>query len=331
MRNMPVVVIALVGCSHSGNGSVSVDQLPAAFKRSFCDYIVRCGGFPDVATCLGANLGISINPDPSADAAVAQGKVLYDGAKVGACYDALASISCDSTSQDARSALADLECFGAVKGTVAGGGACAINAECISFSCNAPTCAPTQCCPGTCVGDTVPPHDVAIGQSCANGVSCATGAYCDTTTTTCAALKPASSTCASDQECDYELGCVGTPATCQSLPKLGEACPNMRCRDVGTHCSNGTCVPLGLPNAGCATSADCSQFYNCDATKHCVEGPHVNQSCAAVGCFDADTFCDSTSTCKPTEPDGGACTSGIQCQSGTCDTTALCATPAACT
>ena len=330
-----LLVVAMLGCSNNGgSGYLPIDQAAAAFKRAFCDYAVRCGQFPDATTCIGASLGFNLRVDPSEIAAIGAGKVIYDGNKAAQCYDAYGARSCDRTSQDARAFPA--VCNEAIRGTVAGNAACAVASECVSGNCNVPTCT-MACCMGTCVGDTPPVRDVAIGQSCAGNVaaSCATGAYCDGATVLCAALKPGGATCTSSNECGYELSCVGTTTrTCTALPQLGQACPDGQCRDDGTYC-NATmvCAKVGLPSDPCATGRDCSTYYTCDATSHCARGPAIGGACSATArCFDDGTLCDATAmTCAALHVDGGACTSNSQCLNNFCDaTTSTCMTKAVC-
>lgn len=326
------VVLAVIGCSgSSGGGFVPIDQAAQAFKQAECNYLARCGEFPDVSTCLAASLGFTFTNDPSLAAAVAAGKVIYDGNKLGQCYDQFGALSCDRTSQDAR--VEPAVCRDLVQGTVAANGVCANSAECKSQSCMVPTCG-MACCMGTCVGDTPPPVEIAIGQSCATTSSrCVAGAFCDMTAT-CAALKPSGATCNSSNECDYELGCAGTPRVCKALPTVGQACPDALCRDSGSYCnSSGMCVMVGLPSATCATAADCSAYYTCDATKHCAPGPRLGEACSSTArCFDDATFCDPvSSTCKALEANGTACTSNSQCQTNNCDTASqTCATKPVC-
>jgi hypothetical protein len=326
-------VIAVVGCGHTiSPGGVSIDQIPTAYKRALCEFYARCGELPDIATCLDANLGVDIHVDPGMMAAIAQGRAFYDGVAVATCFDAIGARACDTSSQSARDAdTFFVQCAPFVQGTVEAGGACALDAECVSLKCNTLTC-DGQCCAGTCVGGAPPAFRVAIGGSCADGSTCADGAYCDTRDERCKAVLPAGAPCTDDFQCDYELACFGATPTCKPLPQRGALCPDGRCRDTGTRCSAGTCVAVGLSGATCTSNADCSQYYVCDATNHCAEGPHVGESCANASCFDAGTFCSSTKTCEPLASDGSPCASGLECASGACDATMhACATPPTCT
>jgi hypothetical protein len=93
------------------------------------------------------------------------------------------------------------------------------------------------------------------------------------------------------------------------------------CRDAGLHCTTDkVCARFGLPGDACATRADCSSYYTCDATLHCAVGAHQGEACSAmIRCNDIGNYCDSaTMICTPPQPDGAACTSNSQCDSNNC-------------
>ena len=330
-----VWLLVLAACG-GGSGSVTLADYPQAFKDAYCRYLARCGEFPDVATCETANIGFNFHIDPSSQAAVDMNKVIFDGDQAAACLDAFGAQTCDSTDESGRSLPAS--CQNAVRGTVGSGGACAMNAECKSQTCDVPGCG-SACCQGTCTGDA-PPAPGGAGTSCTSSSNCTSGNYCDFTAMQCAALKPAGATCQSTSECAYGLGCAGTTTrTCKTLPALGEACPDLVCRDAGQYCSSaGTCMKVGLAGAACASVAECSAYYPCDTTAmKCTKGPTSGQACTTgQRCFDQDTFCDTTATaptCIMLQPDGGACTSSSQCENDNCDMTGssgVCTTPAVC-
>ncbi len=313
-----LVLVGIFGCGDDGGDSVSLDEASDLFRSEYCRYLARCGDVPDEATCLEMNLGISNNIDPSLRAAIDAGKVTYSGSNLSSCYHAIGSMSCDRTDGTVRAFGGDA-CADTVTGTVADGGQCAIDAECISEICDVPTC-PDQCCQGTCAAGSPGPGE--IGEACATNDGCREGVYCDQAAHACAALKAAGTACQQLSECAYNLGCAGTPRTCQPLPTLGQACPDNQCRDAGTYCTAAkVCAKVGLPGDACTTRMDCSFYYVCDATNHCAVGPHVGESCAVnTRCADVDNFCDPTSkVCKAPQADGASCTTRSQCESHYCD------------
>jgi hypothetical protein len=336
-----LVLVLVAACSGGGHpsefGTVPIEDVNTDAKRAICEFETRCGQSPDVATCMGANVPISLGFDADMVNAIAAGKVIFDATKYGQCLDALAAESCDRTSQSARY-MPDA-CAEAITGTVPYGEACQLNAECMSQVCNlVPPCA-NGCCTGTCVGGSIRQVDLAIGESCNSERTCVAGTYCNGV---CTALKPAGAACGGDDQCGYGLACSMSSATCAPLPAVGQPCPDRKCRDVGTHCdTSGTCVKDGLPGDSCTAIADCaSMFYQglgayfgyagsavpaarfiCDANAQCAVGPELGATCSdTTSCFDDATFCDAASTCVSLLADGTACTMGFQCASNYCDT-----------
>jgi hypothetical protein len=343
MRLALVLALAmtLTGCDDSDGDPanyVAVGDMPKAYKAAYCTYLARCGLFPDQATCVSAALSVVPTIDPNLVAAVGAGRVLYNGSRVKACYDAVANDTCDETDANGRTHIAACGAF--FIGTLLAGEDCFVDQECVSQRCSGDT--DTSCTRGTCIGDTAPSHDlVPIGMACSSSPQCVDGAYCDFTTGTCTALRGSGDSCTGSSECGYGLACAGPTGsrTCQPLPRIGESCRlDLPCRDEGQICSTqtSTCVQVGLPGAPCTSSLECSPYYRCDfGTGMCAKNPSINESCSGSSrCFDADTFCDpNTLFCTATKIDGMPCTSDLQCASGYCDVDALtpvCATPPLC-
>ena len=257
------------------------------------------------------------------------------------CFEQLAATTRDPTAQDRRTA--PIVCAETFRGTVAGGGVCHLDAECISQTCNVTSCTDqSQCCPGMCVGDTPPTHQpAAIGQPCSveSHDPCVVGAYC-TTNNQCAMLQPEGTGCFTNDQCDYGLGSTHSTSeptlTCEVLPAPGQPCTDV-CRDEGTTCGDPvpdcgaggfalpgtTCVPVGTTGASCNVATDCSPFYQCDPVLHqCSATARLGQSSLDTTCFDADAYCDQASTtCMQLQDNGSPCLSDPQCKSGQCTTT----------
>jgi hypothetical protein len=161
MRRFALVLAVLVGCGGDDDGGpVSADDLPDALVNAFCNYYVRCGLLDDLALCRTLDLDVEL--DAEVIAAVNEGSVLYDEAAAGACLGVFGGLSCAEESLDRAESTA---CDQVFTGTVADGGACFIDEQCISQQCSIPSC-PDACCQGTCVGGTPPPGDPQLGESC---------------------------------------------------------------------------------------------------------------------------------------------------------------------
>lgn len=348
MRYVVLLALAVTttGCpfnDEDGDGTdyVAVDEMAAAYKEAYCAYLARCGLFPDQATCIAATLSVVPTLDPNVIAAVHAGRIIYNGNNVKACFDAVANDTCDSTDENGRTRTS--ACGAYFHGTIADGGDCMLDQECVSQVCSGGDTT-NSCVRGRCVGDLAPMFvPIGLGESCSSSSQCGDGAYCDTVTNVCTTLKTNGSPCTGGPECGYGLGCAGSTGarTCQPLPGLGETCRlDLPCRDDGHYCDTATtpatCKQIGVAGATCTTSMHCSPYYRCDNTAgSCVTLPTRGQSCSSVGrCFDADTYCASnTLTCDDTLADGMPCEADLECQSATCDfnlAVPVCASPMLC-
>lgn len=327
--------------SGDGSGYVAVADMPAAYKEAYCAYLARCGLFPDQATCVGASLAVVPTIDANLVAAVNAGRVRYHGSKVKECFDAVANDSCDTTDENGRARIP--ACGAYFTGTVAAGGECFVDQECVSQQC-AGSDTGVSCTLGTCIGDAPPSMaPIALGMPCSSNLSCVDGAYCPTDTNVCTPLLASGSPCTGGDECGYGLGCAGPSGMrmCQPLPGVGEQCRfDLPCRDEGLNCDTSattpTCVQVGVVGGACTSSLQCSPYYRCDITAGtCAKGPSLGDPCASGSrCFDAGTYCDSaTLTCAAVKADGMPCQSDLECESELCDfaaTTPVCASPQVC-
>jgi hypothetical protein len=339
MRRFVIVALLVGGCPGDDSGTpgsyVAVNDFASAYKDAECTYLVRCGTFPDKATCMSAQLVSTVyRLYPDLVAAIEMGTVIYNGNNVQTCFDAIANATCDRTDEAGR--VLPIECRAFTRGTLAADATCAIDAECISGTCQQTS---EICGMGTCVGDTPPsiePH--RNGSSCTSGTGCVSGSFCDPQSNICTTLKSAGESCYSgaENECAYGLGCAGTSAsarTCKTLPGVNEPCLDGECRDDGLWCNAGTCMPIGLAGAACSSSYACSQYYTCDfSTSTCKKLPSLGEACGGQtgNCLDENTYCDSSLHCVASKPDGAACSSYAECQSLYCDATSTCVTQTTC-
>lgn len=345
----PIAIALVVGAmstscllsDEDGDGSnyVAVTEIAQAYKDAQCAHLAMCGVFPTREACLAAELNgtAAFAIDPNVEAAVYAGHIIYSGSNVKACIDALGERACDRTDQSARATPA--ECYRFFRGTLMAGEGCYVDEECVSQRCSGDGSG--TCSLGSCIGDSPPPTAAKhIDESCSSVRGCVEGAYCDQLTNLCTALKGSGARCTLDSECAYGLGCKGTTGTrvCAVLPAIGQACAGDGiCRDEGTYCDfpANMCKQLGLPNAQCTSSSQCSPYYPCNLATNpgvCKQGPGIGQMCGAINCFDAGSYCDfNTSTCVALKPDGQPCNNSQECASGTCDfNSQLCSSPVTC-
>jgi len=289
-----------------------------------CERETRCGLFPDTASCLdffNANYN-----DVMFLAEVNMGLIHYDRDKAEECFNDIRNAPCDATSMDSR--VRPAACTSVIAGTGLLGDSCVSNEQCQSNACSKTT-GSMACDMGTCVGATPVGK---LGEPCATR-ACDSGLVCDNTKT-CAMLYTEGMACSGSDQCNYGLACDAVPTGfCRHAPKIGEACPDHLCAEVGAYCAtDGTCTALGLPGATCTSSLQCSPFYPCNTmTGACQAYPITGQPCT-TGCSDG-SFCESsTMICTAKLADGAACTQGYTCQSSTCDTatTHTCIEPTSC-
>lgn len=280
-----LVLLFVVGC-----GGIDIGEFQDEALDARCEYLTRCGLFPSESDCH-AYFKARMATSTSAEAAVDAGKVDYDEDNAENCLDALRDASCSQTAD------LDASCEHIFAGTIADGGMCAFDAECVSGSCAVTDCT-DACCPGTCQPARPTPK---IGEMC--NFVCVDGAYCGNDSI-CHAVLPSGAACDDPFACGDALYCKGlTPqmtGTCSTLPKTGEACAG-QCFSIGDYC-DGTCKHVGLPGDPCMNDDQCSNYYECDDTMHCASPP-------------AETLM----------PNGSACTSSITCQSHYCGNDNKCA------
>lgn len=329
-RLAPLVgVLVLQACEGGARGGdIAYDELPAAEVDAICEYMVRCGMAASVPLCADVWDWL-LHGDPDLDAAVAGGSVKYDEDAAEACLEAIRGAACTSGFFQGVPSGA---CDDVFKGTVADGGACWIDEQCVSQQCEAAGCA-EACCAGVCVAA---PPPAAIGQPCGDG--CVEGAYCDALNDVCAALKGDGAACDGFDECAAGLGCLA--GSCQKGPGEGEPCLEFQCA-LPLACDPGTitCKPLPGEGEACVAQANnCKIGLGCDpATMTCVAPGGVGSACAGSffnsGCA-GETYCaidqgGTSGTCQPLKADGAACVDEGECKSRDCANGA-CTTPQVC-
>jgi hypothetical protein len=318
LRVIALIAVLLAACSGS---SVALEDLAQELRRARCERLARCQVFPDEGACLAYFRAVG---DASVAAGVATEKIAYDGERAKQCVDATAAQSCDLTTSEARAGIA--ACADMLVGKVADGGACALDVECTSGTCELPSdCLEFGCCVGTCRASR---SGGAAGDPCVKQRECKAGLVCGQNET-CVAPASAGGACHVDRECAAGLACVGlvapSPGTCAALPHLGEPCPEQRCADENLRCDVGgtnTCVALGVPGAACPDGDECAIYFTCDAeAKTCRDYPSLGMPCE-FNCAQ-DSYCPlsgpAAGTCTAPRKDGELCEGDQECESMYCE------------
>lgn len=323
-------LLAIAACGDNVKG-IELDDLDVTRREAECERLTRCGLFTDEEACATYYRPIE---DRNLREQVDRGLIEYNPHAASTCNKALARIGCSSTERDARTVPEP--CAQTLVGQLPADATCVADRECGSGRCSEPTCTRSACCAGGCDADTAPGE---LGDACTADVGCVEDAYC-ASDMTCHALAALMEQCSGDSECAFGLGCVGATqfesGVCRKLPLLGEACPYLRCAEIGARCSpEQICVPAGTRGASCTRSSECSPYYACDtATSQCAELPVLGMPCA--GLCAGESFCDSTSgqpVCIAPQPNGTPCTADNQCRTHYCEEGPIydqCATPALC-
>ena len=332
MRRLALLALLAACGGDDGGGPIAIDDLEGAVINAYCNLYVHCGLIDDAATCR--MLDLDLDADESLIEAVNAGKVIYHADLAGECLASI-SASCSVAQLDRNDDTA--ACEATFEGTVAAGGQCAMNEECVSQNCDVPSC-PDACCQGTCVGDAPTPRP-KVGEACGGTASYnCVDSYCDSIASVCKAYVADGQPCTSSSECDN--GLCGADQLCTSLPGPGDACDlttgESQCGEIGYTCSatSGTCVAVGLTGDACTTERDCSGIYTCGASGTCELGPQLGDACNVQGppgdCIDR-SFCEPTTmVCTAPKPAGAACQSSSECIDDCDFATSTCTKPPIC-
>ena len=280
-----LLTLTLAACGGGGGGTVALPELGARLADAECAYEVRCGFFPDQATCVAATP--SNLAQVTAD--VRTGKTIYDGAAASDCLALIANLSCQAS---VTSDLESQRCLDAFKGTVAAGGACFSNEECVSERCSLGACdVGTACCAGACAAAFPPIARGAACQIAQPGSACVKGTSCQIdaagVSATCQPLVALGAPCSNFGDCVAGAECQqdGTGGgTCARFPTTGHACDLNRlpCDDANEACdaATGLCAPRVSVGGACQTTDACALFAGCDAaTLKCVAKNGVGGAC----------------------------------------------------
>ncbi len=344
---LSLVVLATSACTSSTNSggtggggttAVAIDDLASTYLNTLCTAFVGCPpsangisvgtveGCKAVFTAEGmGDLSKMIN-------AVKSNKIKYDGASAQACITAMAT--CNGFSQ----AVEPTACTATFTGTIADGGSCAQNEECISAYClttnGCGTCtaraAENAACDSSdrgCVDGLACLNHVctkavakALGNSCSYWLDCPDSAFCGVapgaSKLTCLPRLDVGATCSENTDCKAGLFCPldTTTGKCTAVGKTGDPCvanknmfdPAAVCESTAV-CVTGTdgkgfCKPYLKAGGACGDSLEC---FGVDLA--CVSG-----KCAIVGSKDA-ACAPSTSVFK-----SAVCLPNLMCSGGKC-------------
>ncbi|UJR80023.1 hypothetical protein [Sandaracinus amylolyticus] len=333
------------GCDEGG-GSITLDEYGAESAEATCATIERCYG-PDLVEalagpdCVGsAQRTLEQASLPQIEAAIAAGTVQYDGAAARECVDAVADASCAAIDRASLPACED-----AFVGTVAAGGACALDEECAGDA----FCRIELTCPGTCQAR------VPSGSACEGDDECQAALRCLGGTCQAPAREGAACGGGTEIECAAGLVCLGQQepsatmpegrtGLCRSLPATQTAAIGATCDpDNGPLCVSGvSCALIGVtagttPVFECVAASTsggacnlgfpdpCPFDHTCEGVDlamgdfegTCVALPRAGEPCPNNRCG-RDAWC-SSGTCRAVQSIGSACTSDADCFSGFCD------------
>ena len=321
------------GGAIAAGGAIAQGGAEAVDSESFCERLMavegsfdaRCASDP--ASLWSATYFSPTIQCPRLKDAVAAGRIAFDGAKGGACVDALekalASADCTHASTDAAFDMTGSACVGVLAQKVPLGGAC----KSFYFLTLFPECSGHNYCdqggPGQCVGSCVP--FLVAGDACDalnSGVPrCGPGLSC--ANQQCAPLAGENQACGGPDGhgCDHGLYCDGatTPqaGVCKSLKASGPCASSNECR-LDLHCdASGNCTPRKAPGEACTAGAhECGLLNYCKAGTCAMDAPGIGEPCGLIDGENASCgsgFCDtgpfaSSGVCRPRKLSGQACT-----------------------
>lgn len=279
--------LLFAACGGGGGGTANVRDFLDSTHDSICDFQVRCGAFPDKATCLAVTFGNAEQETIIAD--VEAGRVDYDSGKAGDCLSVIDGLKCDTASL--LDSNLGATCSAVFSGHVAIGATCVNNEQCVDGAAcqkGSGCTAEDACCAGSCVA--APDTEVAMGGDCSQNRNCVSGTYCSSADTCDARITQEGAACDSFSACASPLVCnisiTTGMGTCYKPVGHGVACdPDVllgSCSEVADYCNRTTlvCTTRGKDGDACdANDSESCVAYAACVTDTCKEKPVAGEAC----------------------------------------------------
>lgn len=330
------------GSSGSGTGAggsteLKLEDVPKAVAEAMCTGVSSCAG-PMFQTYLAGSDCVELYTNyvfegslAATIEAVEKGTIVYHADKADACISGFGAVACDQTKR------APEVCEEALQGTIAVGGDCTLDAECVGTAyCKVDATCPGKCSPREASGAACSDNDdcqdgfgcldgkcgkpVADGQPCGKDVgTCAQWSICagelGATTGTCTATKSLfvgkeNDAChlTKGPWCGDGLSCI--------IDSVSQAGPTMKCVKPA---ASGAACKIGLPTQ-CPPANYCAEtdISKGDFEGTCKASPVDNEPCDETATCTGQRVCVS-GVCKSLKSTGAACASAFECYSANCD------------
>jgi hypothetical protein len=325
--------------------NVPLDDVPAMYAAALCDAYQDCAGellqvFQPGEDCTALNTSrIDDSFGPIQDAIDAD-RIVYDGTHLEACVNDIRGRSCAELMNRETP-----ECEAALRGTVALGGECTLNEECVGSA----FCKVEAACPGVCS------ELLAAGEDCTESNQCASGLECADDQTCTAPAGPGDVCKGGEPDCSIGYLCAGaddkanTSGNCCTYDEVftvatgqpcsffdGELCQTNLVCEIQSFDAMAGIVAMCAPKKGSGQPCRLAIPDQCPTDEYCVIvpdtlegtctprpgagapcGPSALDENAPIICV-AGTACDG-GTCRARAHLGQSCTTDTVCLSEHCN------------
>lgn len=300
---LPLLGLIAAGCpDEPPTADFTPAQVADKLQTALCAAATKCY---HIATEFCAVTAQPYWPSPSELTAAANaGRTKINQTKVQECADAFSTATCELLSHSGMPQA----CRDALIGTVAVGGDCANNFDCLHGTCDLKNTTGSSTCPGKCVAF------IADGGDCGYLKPCdpSTGAICSGTTNKCTAPADTGAACVSYRDC-LSRNCQSHK--CAVPGGGGAACSSEFDCTGGMYCHKSNPQNAGICTAKIALNGACGEDTAHLAPDELFPQCVVGSLCAGVF-FNTSMGVLTPGTCKAGSDEGGACTSPPMGQSG---------------